>query len=161
MSYSTPSHIPVMLPEVISMLAPRDGGVYLDGTFGGGGYASAILQAASCTLWAIDRDPDAIARGASMAARFPGRLHLIQGQFGNLFDLLVERGVARLDGVVLDVGVSSYQLDDQTRGFSFRGDGPLDMRMGRAGPSAADVVNTLPERELADLLFELGEERAS
>ena len=156
-----PSHVPVMLPEVLGMLAPRDGGVYLDGTFGGGGYAGAILQAASCTLWAIDRDPDAIARGASLAARFPGRLHLIHGQFGNLFDLLAERGVARLDGVVLDVGVSSDQLNDPARGFSFRGDGPLDMRMGRAGPTAADLVNALPERELADLLFELGEERAS
>ncbi len=156
-----PSHVPVMLPEVLDMLAPRDGGIYLDGTFGGGGYASAILQAASCTLWAIDRDPDAIARGASLAARFPGRLHLINGQFGNLFDLLAERGVARLDGVVLDVGVSSDQLNDPARGFSFRGDGPLDMRMGRAGPTAADLVNALPERELADLLFELGEERAS
>jgi 16S rRNA (cytosine1402-N4)-methyltransferase len=150
-----------MLPEVLGMLAPRAGGVYLDGTFGGGGYAGAILDAAPCTLWAIDRDPDAIARGATLAARFPGRLHLVHGQFGNMLDLLAERGVTALDGVVLDVGVSSFQLDDPARGFSFRGDGPLDMRMGRSGTTAADLVNRLPERELADLLFELGEERAS
>jgi 16S rRNA (cytosine1402-N4)-methyltransferase len=143
------------------MLAPRAGGVYLDGTFGGGGYAGAILDAAPCTLWAIDRDPDAIARGASLAARFPGRLHLVHGQFGNMLDLLAERGVTSLDGVVLDVGVSSYQLDEPARGFSFRGDGPLDMRMDRSGTTAAELVNSLSERELADLLFELGEERAS
>jgi 16S rRNA (cytosine1402-N4)-methyltransferase len=161
MSRPMPSHVPVMLPEVLGMLAPRAGGIYLDGTFGGGGYARAILDAAPCTLWAIDRDPDAIARGATLAARFPGRLHLVHGQFGSMLDLLAERGVAALDGVVLDVGVSSYQIDDPARGFSFRGDGPLDMRMGRAGLTAADLVNSLPERELADLLFELGEERAS
>ena len=150
-----------MLPEVLDLLAPRAGAHYLDGTFGGGGYAKAILEAAPCTLWAIDRDPDAIARGASLAARFPGRLHLIQGQFGDMLDLLAEHGVTTLDGVVLDLGVSSFQLDDPMRGFSFRGTGPLDMRMSRSGRTAADLVNTLPERELADLLFELGEERAS
>jgi 16S rRNA (cytosine1402-N4)-methyltransferase len=161
MSAPMPSHVPVMLAEVLRLLAPRDGGIYLDGTFGGGGYAQAILEAAPCTLWAIDRDPDAIARGASLVARYPGRLHLIHGRFGNMLDLLAERGVTALDGVVLDVGVSSYQIDDPARGFSFRGDGPLDMRMERAGPTAADLVNALPERELADLLFEFGEERAS
>jgi 16S rRNA (cytosine1402-N4)-methyltransferase len=161
MSEPMQSHVPVMLPEVLRLLAPRDGGVYLDGTFGGGGYAQGILEAAPCKLWAIDRDPDAIARGASLVARFPGRLHLIHGRFGNMLDLLAERGVTALDGVVLDVGVSSYQLDDPARGFSFRGDGPLDMRMERSGPTAADLVNSLPERELADLLFEFGEERAS
>ena len=161
MSHPMPAHVPVMLSEVVGLLAPRDGGVYLDGTFGGGGYATAFLEAAPCTVWAIDRDPEAIARGASLAARFPGRLHLIHGQFGDMLDLLAEHGVTALDGVVLDLGVSSFQLDDPARGFSFRGDGPLDMRMSRSGPTAADLVNTLPERELADLLFELGEERAS
>jgi 16S rRNA (cytosine1402-N4)-methyltransferase len=161
MSQPISSHVPVMLSEVVGLLAPREGGRYLDGTFGGGGYAGAILQAASCTLWAIDRDPDAITRGASLAARFPGRLHLIHGQFGDMLALLAERGVTELDGVVLDLGVSSFQLDEPARGFSFRGDGPLDMRMSRSGLTAADVVNTLPERELADTLFELGEERAS
>ncbi|HET7880287.1 MAG TPA: 16S rRNA (cytosine(1402)-N(4))-methyltransferase RsmH [Acetobacteraceae bacterium] len=155
------THVPVMLSEAIDLLAPREGGVYLDGTFGGGGYAAALLDTAPCTVWAIDRDPEAIARGASLAARHPGQLHLIHGRFGDMLDLLAQHGVAALDGVVLDLGVSSFQLDDPARGFSFRGDGPLDMRMDRAGPTAADLVNTLPERELANLLFELGEERAS
>jgi 16S rRNA (cytosine1402-N4)-methyltransferase len=154
-------HIPVMLAEVLAALAPRDGGIYLDATFGGGGYTSAILEAAPCTVWAIDRDPDAIARGAALAARHPGRLHLLHGAFADMMDMLAEHNVAALDGVVFDLGVSSFQIDDPARGFSFRHDGPLDMRMGRAGPTAADLVNTLPERELADTLYELGEERAS
>jgi 16S rRNA (cytosine1402-N4)-methyltransferase len=154
-------HIPVMLDEVLATLAPRDGGVYLDGTFGGGGYARAILESARCTLWAIDRDPEAIERGASLIARFPGRLHLLEGQFGDMMALLAQAGVSALDGIVLDLGVSSFQIDDPARGFSFRHDGPLDMRMGMHGTSAADLVNTLPERALADVLYELGEERAS
>ena len=155
------NHIPVMLTEIIEALAPRAGAIYLDGTFGGGGYAAAILDAAPCTLWAIDRDPDAIARGAALAQRHPGRLHLLHGSFGDMVDLLAEQGVTRLDGVVLDIGVSSYQIDDPARGFSFRADGPLDMRMDRAGPTAADLVATLGEAELADTLYELGEERLS
>jgi 16S rRNA (cytosine1402-N4)-methyltransferase len=154
-------HLPVMLNEVLATLAPRDGGIYLDGTFGGGGYASAILEKSSCTLYAIDRDPEAIERGASLVARFPGRLHLLQGTFGDMVALLAGAGVTALDGIVLDLGVSSFQLDDAERGFSFRHDGPLDMRMGKQGASAADLVNALPERALADVLYELGEERAS
>ena len=155
------SHIPVMLTEVLEALAPRAGATYLDATFGGGGYSAAILEAAPCTLWAIDRDAEAIARGASLAARFPGRLHLLRGTFGNMLALLAEHGVSELDGVVLDIGVSSFQLDDASRGFSFRVDGPLDMRMGQEGPTAADLVNALPESEIADILYEFGEERAS
>ena len=154
-------HIPVMLPEVLEALAPRDGAAYLDATFGGGGYARAILQSASCTLWAIDRDPDAITRGAALAAQFPGTLHLLHGSFGDMLNLLAERGVTRLDGVVMDLGLSSFQIDDADRGFSFRGDGPLDMRMDRSGDTAADLVATLPEAELADTLYQLGEERLS
>jgi 16S rRNA (cytosine1402-N4)-methyltransferase len=150
-----------MLREVLAHLAPTAGETYLDGTFGGGGYAAAILAAAPCTLYALDRDPEAIARGAALAARYPGRLHLIEGRFGAMLDLLAEKGVTGLDGVVLDLGVSSFQLDDPARGFSFRFDGPLDMRMDKRGPSAADLVNTLPERELAELLWTLGEERAA
>ncbi len=150
-----------MLPEVLDQLAPRDGAIYLDGTFGGGGYAAAILGRAACTLWAIDRDPGAVARGAALAQRFPGRLHLLQGRFGDMLDLLGRHGIAALDGVVLDLGVSSFQIDDPRRGFSFRADGPLDMRMGDDGPTAAELVATLDERELADTLFELGEERHS
>jgi 16S rRNA (cytosine1402-N4)-methyltransferase len=158
---SRSSHAPVMLEEMLRSLAPHAGGVYLDGTFGGGGYASAILGAAPCTVWAIDRDPEAIARGAALAHRFPSRLHLVRGRFGDMVSLLADSGVTTLDGVVLDLGVSSFQLDDPTRGFSFRADGPLDMRMGEDGPSAAELVNRLSERELADILFEFGEERLS
>jgi len=158
---SAAGHAPVMLREVLDTLAPRDGGRYLDATFGGGGYAAAILEAARCTLWAIDRDPAAIARGAALLARFTDRLHLIEGRFGAMLDLMTQAGVRTLDGIVLDIGVSSYQLDDPARGFSFRADGPLDMRMGRAGPTAAELVNQLPERELAEILFTLGEERQS
>ena len=154
-------HIPVLLHEMLDALAPRDGGIYLDGTFGGGGYTAALLDAAACTVWAIDRDPQAIARGADLAVRFPGRLHLLEGNFADLLALLTARGVTALDGVVLDLGVSSFQLDTPERGFSFRAEGPLDMRMGRAGPTAADLVNTLAERDLADILYTLGEERAS
>ena len=155
------SHVPVMLPEVLESLAPRAGAAYLDATFGGGGYAAAILAAAPCTLWAIDRDPDAIARGAALAQRNPGRLHLLHGGFADMVALLAARGVERLDGVVMDLGVSSFQIDDPARGFSFRADGPLDMRMDRAGPTAADLVATLPEAELADTLYQFGEERLS
>jgi 16S rRNA (cytosine1402-N4)-methyltransferase len=158
---AAPGHVPVLLAEVLATLAPRDGATYCDGTFGGGGYAGAILEAAACTLYAIDRDPDAIARGAALATRFAGRLHLLEGRFGEMLDLLAAQGVTALDGVVLDLGVSSFQLDEQERGFSFRTDGPLDMRMEKAGKSAADLVNTVGDSELADILFTLGEERHS
>ncbi|MDT8266413.1 16S rRNA (cytosine(1402)-N(4))-methyltransferase, partial [Roseomonas sp. DSM 102946] len=125
------------------------------------GYTAAILESADCTIWAVDRDPDAIARGAALAERFAGRLRLIPGRFGDLAALAAEHGIPPLDGVVFDLGVSSFQLDEAGRGFSFRAEGPLDMRMEREGPSAADLVNTLPERELADILWQLGEERHS
>jgi 16S rRNA (cytosine1402-N4)-methyltransferase len=159
----TGTHVPVMLNEMLATLSPRDGAVYLDGTFGGGGYAKAILDRARCHVWAIDRDESAIARGAGLAAQYPGRLHLLHGRFGDMLALLTEAGVHALDGIVLDIGVSSFQIDDPARGFSFMGDGPLDMRMGRHGNdlTAAVLVNTLSERDLADLLFRLGEERAS
>ncbi len=152
-------HVPVMLEEVLARLQPRAGATYLDATFGGGGYAAAILGAAECSLWAIDRDPDAIARGAALAAKHPGRLHLVHARFGDMLEALAARGVVALDGVVMDLGVSSFQLDEAERGFSFRADGPLDMRMGRHGPTAADLVNTLPEDELARIIAEFGEER--
>lgn len=153
-------HVPVMLREVMQQLAPHTSGIYLDGTFGGGGYAQAILETGS-TLFAIDRDPDAIARGADLTRRYPGQLHLIHGGFGEMLALLAVRGVTRLDGVVLDLGMSSFQIDDASRGFSFRHDGPLDMRMGRDGLTAADLVAELGEAELADTLYEFGEERLS
>ncbi len=161
-------HAPVMLDEVLGKLDPRPDGIYLDGTFGGGGYARAILTRAACTLWAIDRDPHAIARGRALAEQLarephgrPMRLNLIEGSFGDMLALLAARGVDRLDGVVLDLGVSSFQIDQPERGFSFRHDGPLDMRMSGRGSSAADLVNSLPEAELADILYQFGEERLS
>jgi 16S rRNA (cytosine1402-N4)-methyltransferase len=154
-------HVPVMLAEVLQTLAPQHGERHLDATFGGGGYAQAMLARAECTVWAIDRDPAAIARGADLCARFPGRLHLIEGRFGDMLRLLNEAGINRLDGIVLDLGVSSFQLDDFSRGFSFRQDGPLDMRMGARGETASDLVNALPEDELADILYRFGEERRS
>ena len=150
-----------MLPEVLTALAPGNDERFLDATFGGGGYARAILGRASCTLWAIDRDPEAIARGVVLASAHPGRLHLIQGNFGDMVVLLGDAGVDKLDGIVLDLGVSSFQIDSAARGFSFRHDGPLDMRMSGHGPTAADLVAHLPEAELADTLYQFGEERLS
>ena len=154
-------HRPVMLSEVLAVLDPRDGGVYLDGTFGAGGYSRAILDAADCVVWAIDRDPDAIRRGEDLAAAYSGRLRLIHGHFGDMAALLQARGVALIDGIALDLGVSSPQLDEPERGFSFRTDGPLDMRMDTTGTSAADVVNTMDEVDLAHIIWSLGDERHS
>jgi 16S rRNA (cytosine1402-N4)-methyltransferase len=155
-------HVPVLLPEVLAALAPQPGETFIDGTFGAGGYASALLEAAADTrVLAIDRDPLAIAAGHPLASRYAGRLSLIEGTFGNLEKIARESGFAPVDGVVLDIGVSSTQLDAAERGFSFQKDGPLDMRMAGAGPSAADVINTEEEGKLADILFHLGEERRS
>ena len=154
-----PTHVPVLRDEVLAALAPKDGGLYVDGTFGLGGYTLALLESADCHVLGIDRDPDAVARGASLAARFPGRLTLRQARFGDMVEVARADGIERVDGVALDLGVSSPQLDDAARGFSFRADGPLDMRMEKAGRSAADLVNTLAESELADLILDLGEER--
>jgi 16S rRNA (cytosine1402-N4)-methyltransferase len=152
-------HVPVMLAEVIAALRPRDGGHYVDGTFGGGGYARAILEAANCRVLGIDRDPDAIARGQKLAAKYEGRLALASGRFSELDALLAQAGETCSDGVVLDLGVSSFQIDEAERGFSFREDGPLDMRMSKEGPCAADVVNTTDEATLTDIIARLGEER--
>ncbi len=153
------AHIPVLMDAVVEALAPRAGGTYVDGTFGGGGYTRALLDAADCSVLGIDRDPDAIDRGRELERHYAGRLSLVQGRFGDLADLVHDAGADPVDGVTFDVGVSSMQLDEADRGFSFRQDGPLDMRMSRAGPSAADIINDLPERELADLIYEFGEER--
>ena len=147
-------HVPVMLAEVLEALAPKDGAHYVDGTFGGGGYSRAILEAADCRVLGIDRDPDAIARGAQLVAEFEGRLTLVHGEFSH-----VDTFVAATDGVVLDLGVSSFQFDEPARGFSFREDGPLDMRMAKAGETAADFVNTADEKTIAGVLSRYGEER--
>ena len=147
-------HHPVMLAEVLEMLKPRDGARYVDGTFGGGGYASAILEAADCRVLGIDRDPEAIARGHALVERFGGRLTLVQGEFSRMDEFARES-----DGVVLDLGVSSFQFDQPARGFSFREDGPLDMRMSLSGESAADVVNGADERTLTQIIARYGEEK--
>ena len=147
-------HLPVMLSEVIEALSPRDGAHYVDGTFGGGGYASAILEAADCRVLGIDRDPAAIARGQALVQRFGGRLTLVQGEFSAM-----DQFASESDGVVLDLGVSSFQFDEPARGFSFREDGPLDMRMSLSGETAADVVNTVDERTLTLIISRYGEEK--
>lgn len=158
----TQRHIPVLLPDVLSALAPQAGQAFIDGTFGAGGYTSAILDAApDVRALAIDRDPAAVAAGQALATQSNGRLTLVEGTFGNLERIAEAAGFAAVDGVVLDIGVSSMQLDNPERGFSFQNDGPLDMRMGRDGPSAADIVNVSDDSLLADIFFHLGEERRS
>ncbi len=154
-----PDHIPVLLTEVVEGLSPKDGGLYVDGTFGAGGYTVALLKAANCTVWAIDRDPETLARGKVLAESFPGRLHLLHGRFGDIAELLLDQGIKSIDGLALDLGISSMQVDDRSRGFSFLRDGPLDMRMEKSGMSAADAVNTLPETDLTDIIKRYGEER--
>jgi len=146
-------HIPVLLAEVLEALAPNAGDVIIDGTFGAGGYTKAILDSGASVV-AIDRDPDAIAAGKALETQSQGRLRLVQAPFSSLAEQ-----VGEADGVVLDIGVSSMQLDQAERGFSFRTDGPLDMRMAQAGPSAADIVNRLKAGDLARIFGFLGEER--
>src|SRR3981189_1077940 len=158
---SADRHIPVLAREVVDALRPRDGGCYVDGTFGAGGYSSAVLDRAQCQVIALDRDPDAIATGQALAERYAPRLRLIEGRFGDMAELLSAEGVEDVDGVALDIGVSSMQFDQAERGFSFRASGPLDMRMEKNGPSAADLVNEADEAELADIIFRYGEERKS
>ena len=152
-------HKPVLLNKVLDALAPRDGAVYVDGTFGAGGYTKAILEAADCQVIAIDRDPNAIADGADLVAQYDGRLTLLAGQFSQMDDLLAQIDVERVDGVTLDIGVSSMQLDQAERGFSFMRDGPLDMRMSQSGLSAADVVNTFAINDLKRIFKIYGEEK--
>lgn len=156
-------HQPVMLAEVLEALSPRAGECIVDGTFGGGGYSAAILAAAPVRVFGIDRDPDAIDRGRTgpAAARGGDRLTLIQGRYGEMAALLAAQGVRGVDGVVLDLGISSDQIDTADRGFAFSQDGPLDMRMERSGPDAASFVNTADEQEIADIVYRYGEERRS
>src|SRR3569833_3139197 len=149
-------HLPVMLHEVLQTLSPKDGEHYVDGTFGGGGYARAILEAADCKVLGIDRDPDAIARGQALIAHFGPRLTLVEGEFSRM-----DSYIQASDGVVLDLGVSSFQFDQPERGFSFREDGPLDMRMSLEGESAADIVNSADHSTLASLIARYGEEKTA
>ncbi|NQV47485.1 MAG: 16S rRNA (cytosine(1402)-N(4))-methyltransferase RsmH [Rhodospirillaceae bacterium] len=159
-SRASAPHTPVLLKEVLEALGPRDGAVYVDGTFGAGGYATAILEAADCRVFGIDRDPRALKTAEHLSKRFPGRLRVLGGCYGDMVRLLGDAGIERVDGVALDLGVSSMQIDDGSRGFSFRFDGPLDMRMNdNTGETAADIVNTMAQDDLADLIHEFGEER--
>ena len=161
MSAGASRHVPVLLREVLEQLQPREGGSYVDATFGAGGYSRAILETSGTRVIGIDRDRTAIAGGFDLVERAGGRLTLVEDRFSHLADICAAQGLDTVDGVVMDVGVSSMQLDQAGRGFSFRLDGPLDMRMGSSGASAADVVARAGETELADIIYLFGEERHS
>lgn len=152
-------HIPVMLKEVLEALSPLDGARYVDCTFGGGGYSRAILSSANCSVLGIDRDPEAVDRGRILALSFAGRLRIERGRFSELGEILARSDYAGADGIVFDLGISSFQIDTPERGFSFRENGPLDMRMSGEGQTAADVVNGASEEEVAGILRRYGEER--
>ena len=154
-------HIPVMLDEVIDALAPAKDKLFIDATFGNGGYSEALLKAANCHVVAIDRDPDAILRGKTLCNAFGERLSLHESNFSQIDTLIVDQNYPQPDGIVFDLGVCSIQLEDAARGFSFRHDGPLDMRMSKQGQDASEIVNEFDEQRLADILWRYGEERAS
>ena len=156
---SAAAHVPVMAREVITALAPRENGVYVDATFGAGGYARAILKAANCIVYGFDRDPSAIERAQDLAAEFGDRLKLINRPFAEMEEALAERGVESVDGVVFDLGVSSMQIDEPERGFSFRFEGPLSMRMDGGKPDAGDVIANGDVQELATIFKSYGEEK--
>src|SRR6516164_7887165 len=161
MSEAARRHIPVLGREAIAMLRPRNGGIYIDATFGAGGYSRAILAVDGTRVVGIDRDRAAIAGGFDLVDRSAGRLVLVEDRFSNLAEICAAQGLSTVDGVVMDVGVSSMQLDEAGRGFSFRLDGPLDMRMGQGGPTAAEVIARASESQLADIIYVFGEERHS
>ncbi|MGY2848041.1 MULTISPECIES: 16S rRNA (cytosine(1402)-N(4))-methyltransferase RsmH [Bradyrhizobium] len=161
MSERAPRHISVLGREAVAHLAPRAGGIYVDATFGAGGYSRAILDVAETRVIGIDRDRTAITGGFDLVDGAGGRLTLVEDRFSNLAEVCASHGVDKVDGVVMDVGVSSMQLDQAERGFSFRLGGPLDMRMAQSGPTAADVVASASEKQLADIIYIFGEERHS
>ena len=154
-------HIPVLLASMLEALSPQDHEVYIDGTFGAGGYSSAILEKADCRVLGIDQDPDVLRGGRPLLQKYGGALSLLEGRYSAMVELVADLGIDAVQGVVLDIGVSSMQLDQAGRGFSFRANGPLDMRMSQSGPTAADLVNGLSEEELATVLWRFGEEKKS
>jgi len=156
-----PRHIPVLLDQVITLLNPQAGGIYIDATFGAGGYTRAILETKDSRIIGIDRDRTAIAGGFDLVDQAQGRLTLVEDRFSNLARICAAQGFPAVDGIVMDVGVSSMQLDEAARGFSFRSEGPLDMRMGPEGATAADVIASASEADLADIIYIFGEERHS
>jgi 16S rRNA (cytosine1402-N4)-methyltransferase len=153
-------HVPVLLAEVLDALAIAPGERHVDGTFGAGGYSRAMAEAGAM-VFAIDRDPDAIAEGQAVVAASGGRITLVQGEYSRMQSLLAEAGIGQVDGITLDIGVSSMQLDRADRGFSFQNDGPLDMRMSQSGMTAAEWLNGADEAEIANVLYRYGEERQS
>lgn len=155
------THRPVLLKAVMAAINPHAHAIYVDGTFGGGSYSRALLESVDCNVWGIDRDPEACIRSVALSRQFGGRLTMIKGNFGSMEQLLDARSVENVDGIMLDLGVSSFQIDDPDRGFSFRHDGPLDMRMSSDGPTVADIVNETEQNELANIIFKYGEERRS
>jgi 16S rRNA (cytosine1402-N4)-methyltransferase len=161
MNPAGPRHIPVLGRQAIGLLQPHAGGIYIDATFGAGGYSRAILDTAGARVIGIDRDRSAVMAGFDLVDRSDGRLTLVEDRFSNLAEICAAQGVDAVDGVVMDVGVSSMQLDQAERGFSFRLGGPLDMRMGHAGPTAADVIAKASEVDLASIIYIFGEERHS
>ena len=157
MPENKPKHIPVMLREVLDNLSPTDGKVYVDATFGNGGYTQAILDKADCKVIALDRDPNVLTRARELQDIYKDRFEFRAGQFGDFANLVSEK----IDGAVFDIGVSSMQLDNSERGFSFSKEAPLDMRMSCQGKSATDIVNSLSEKDLADVIYKYGEEKKS
>src|SRR4051794_36169457 len=152
MSVPAPRHIPVLGREAVELLSPRDGGTYVDATFGAGGYSRAILDIAGTRVIGIDRDRSAIAGGFELVDRSDGRLTLVEDRFSNLAEVCAAQATPMVDGVVMDVGMSSMQLDQAERGFSFSQAGPLDMRMGHDGPTAADLIAAATEADLANII---------
>ncbi|MBY0381325.1 MAG: 16S rRNA (cytosine(1402)-N(4))-methyltransferase RsmH [Xanthobacteraceae bacterium] len=161
MTEDDPRHISVLGREAVEFLAPHAGGIYVDATFGAGGYSRRILDTAGTQVIGIDRDRTAIAEGFDLVDHAGGRLTLVEDRFSNLAEVCATQGVGQVDGIVMDVGVSSMQIDRAERGFSFRQNGPLDMRMGQSGASAADVVAKASETDLANIIYIFGEERHS
>lgn len=153
------AHQPVMVTEMLAAMAPAGGETYVDGTFGGGGYSSPLLEAADCQVFGLDRDPDAVGRARGLVERYGGRLTVVQGRFSQMETILSSHGVGTVNGVTLDLGLSSDQLADPQRGFSFRLDGPLDMRMEQEGATAADFVNRADADSLSDVIRRYGEDR--
>ena len=156
------THTSVLLDEVLRVMAPANGKTYIDATFGRGGYSKAILAAsANCRVVAVDRDPDAVAVGRALEAEHPDRFKIVEAKFSEIGDVARSLGLEGVDGVAMDIGVSSAHLDDAARGFSFQKDAALDMRMSKEGVTAADVVNSSSETDLANIIYQYGEERRS
>jgi 16S rRNA (cytosine1402-N4)-methyltransferase len=155
------THIPVLLNEVLAMLSPQNGCVYFDGTFGGGGYSRAILESADCKVIACDRDPCVQGIANDFLKKYPGRFSFFHAKFSEIRSIVNENVGDKIDGIVLDLGVSTFQLSDPSRGFSFKLSGPLDMSMGLCDETALDVIRKYSEKDLADIIYKFGEERFS